>query len=142
MPASQSFENHTKFDPLFHYTLLPIHLILILWAIGLMGLHPNSQHAWMILAGIALLLITGKTRIYALHNQDRIIRLEERLRLQRLMPHEPTLVDSITPDQLVGLRFACDQELPALAKRAVLESLTRKQIKQAISVWREDKMRC
>ena len=86
--------------------------------------------------------MAGLSRGYALKNQDRLIRLEEQLRLADLLPEDQlSLIDALTVDQFVGLRFASDAEVAALAHRAVTEHLDRKQIKQAITTWRPDNQR-
>jgi len=77
--------------------------------------------------------------MYALRDQDRIIRLEERLRLASLVSASELIeLDSLTMRQYIGLRFASNPELPDLARRAIREKLTEKQIKQAIVSWRAD----
>jgi len=103
----------------------------------------DNFHAFLlILLALALLALVFKTRLYAVKVQDRVIRLEERLRLMQLMP-EPlrARIPEITEDQLCGLRFASDAELPKLAERALNEKLNRKQIKQAVQNWRPDNWR-
>jgi hypothetical protein len=83
-----------------------------------------------------------KLRTYPLKVQDRVIRLEERLRLQALAPVEwHPQIAQLTEDQLIGLRFAADDEVVALAKQALEEHLTRKQIKERIKNWRPDNWR-
>jgi len=74
--------------------------------------------------------------------QDRVIRLEERLRLQALAPQEwHTHLYRLTEDQLIALRFAADDEVVDLAKQALEQNLNRKQIKERIRRWRADDWR-
>jgi hypothetical protein len=91
---------------------------------------------------IVLFMGFGLTRSYALKAQDRIIRLEEKLRFTALLPADLLArSQALTVRQIIGLRFASDAELPALVKRALDENLTEKQIKQAITSWRPDYLR-
>ena len=142
MAAPQSFKNHTRFDPIFHYVLIPVMLINIIFSITFYIRH-YRQHIhsglWLIVMSIALLLLTGMCRGYALKVQDRIIRMEEQLRLAAIIsPSELIELDSLTIRQYVALRFASNPELPELARRAVRENLTNKQIKENIKSWRAD----
>ncbi len=142
MAAAQTYKNHMRFDPLFHFFLIPLLLLNIGYrvyrAIRHWPLEP-VLHIWWIVLSIALLLIAQLARIYARKNQDRIIRLEERLRLATLLPAgELPYVKSLTTKQLIALRFASDAELPALALRAATENLDAQQIKQSITVWKPD----
>jgi len=145
MAQPQSFKNHTRFDPLFHFFLMPLMLLnipaSILWYVHHRHTHLHSG-LWVILTSVVLFVLTGKMRMYALKNQDRIIRLEEQLRLADLLPESKiALVDQVELRQYIALRFASDVELPALAARAVAENLTDKQIKEAIKTWRADNHR-
>ena len=144
--APQNYANHTRFDPLFHFFLAPLFLLgVILSLVHLFAhlSHSNSAdyfHAGLIiLLAVAMLVLVAKTRLYALRVQDRVIRLEERLRLNQLL-QEPlrSRIPELTEDQLIGLRFASDAEIPKLVERALKEKLSRKQIKQAIVNWRPD----
>jgi hypothetical protein len=91
---------------------------------------------------VALILLALKARQYPIKVQDRLIRLEERLRLQALAPAEwHTQINRLSEDQLIGLRFAADDEVVALAKQALEHHLTRKQIKERIQSWRADYFR-
>lgn len=142
----QTFANHTRFDPLFHFFLLPVFgLGLLLTLIHFFAhlAHSNFSdnfHAFLLIVlAVALLVAVAKIRLYALKVQDRVIRLEEQLRLSTLLP-EPlrSRIPELTEDQLCGLRFASAAEIPKLVERALNEKLSRKDIKQAIQTWRPD----
>lgn len=142
MPAPQTYKNHTRFDPAFHFFLAPV-LLLNIVATSVWYYHHHWQHhrsgPWAVLMSVVLLLLAGTMRRYSLQVQDRVIRVEERLRLASLLsPAEAAELAPLTIKQYVGLRFASDAELPALAQRAVRENLTQKQIKEAIVNWRPD----
>ncbi len=148
MAQPQTFKNHARFDPAFHFFLLPMLILNLAFAIyatihSWQDTRPyHHRHLWWIAMSIVLFVIAGKARGYALKNQDRLIRLEEQLRLADLVPEDKLgLVDALTTDQYIGLRFASDAELPALAARAVAENLNRKQIKALIVTWRPDNER-
>jgi hypothetical protein len=145
MPEPQNYKNHTRFHPPFHYFVLPILLLNFFFAIYATIRHwPDHAHlfCWWIVLSIVLFMGFGLTRSYALKAQDRIIRLEEKLRFAALLP--PDLLarsQSLTEAQYIGLRFASDAEVPALVKRTLDENLSQKQIKQAINTWRPDYFR-
>jgi len=142
----QTFANHTRWDPPFHFFVLPILILgLILSLIHFFAhiTHGDLRdhiHAFLlILLATAFLILAFKVRLYALRVQDRVIRLEERLRLAQLLS-EPlrSRIPELTESQLCGLRFASDAELPKLAERALNEKLSRADIKKAIQTWRPD----
>ncbi len=142
----QTFANHTRFDPPFHFFLAPVFVIALIMALihffvhfGHSSIRGNFHSFLIVLLAFAFLTLLFKIRLYALKVQDRVIRLEERLRLMQLLP-EPlrSRIPELTVDQLCGLRFASDAELPKLAERAMNEKLSRKDIKQAIQTWRPD----
>ena len=143
--SAQSYKNHSRWDVTFHFMILPI-LMLNIIAAGFWyhlhhEAHPRSG-VWLILITIVLFMLAIKTRNYATTLQDRIIRLEERTRIASIVsPSELAELDSLTTRQLVALRFASNPELPELARRAVRENLTSKQIKEAIKSWRADNER-
>lgn len=139
----QSFANHTKWDPKWHFVVLPILLINVFYRVfEMLDTEINLGSMWDIVVAIALLLVGYSTRIYALKVQDRLIRLEERLRLAELLP--PTMqnrIGELSQSQLIGLRFASDAELPGLVEETLKTQMGTKQIKQAIKTWRADDFR-
>ena len=145
MPAPQNFKNHTRFDPPWHFFILPVLLLNIIFAIWATIRHwPNHPHLlpWAILMSIVLFMAVGTARGHSLRAQDRIIRLEERLRMAALLPPDLlTRSQALTESQYIALRFASDGELPALVKRTLNENLDPKTIKAAIENWRPDYLR-
>jgi hypothetical protein len=144
MPEQQSFSNHAKWFPPFHFFAAPILLANLIWSF--FRLKPSGYSAYSIFSvfvAAALLATLFAARIMALRVQDRVIRLEERLRYQRLLPADlQNRIDDFTISQIVSLRFASDAELPALARKVLDEKLNdRKAIKQLIKVWRPDYLR-
>jgi hypothetical protein len=140
--ASQSLKNHGRIDPPFHFvsfTLLLVNLgIVIAYAVRNMNLYS----AWAVIFSVGIFIPFFRIRIYALKVQDRVIRLEERLRLQALAPAEwHTQIYRLSEDQLIALRFASDSEVVELAKQALEHNLDRKQIKERIKSWRADNWR-
>jgi hypothetical protein len=141
MPKIQSAQSHTAIDPLFHYVLLPILVANFITSI-VMAFHAGPRlglHLWLIVLSFGLLIMAVKVRFYALGVQDRVISLEERLRIAALAPD--TNVNALSIKQLVGLRFASDAELPALVVKTLAENLDQKAIKAAIITWRPDNVR-
>jgi hypothetical protein len=135
----QTYSNHARLDPGFHFLLIPLALIAVIVSIVFMVRQPGWGAGLGVLLAIALFIAAGTTRTYALKVQDRVIRLEERLRLTMLLPESARpRIKELTEGQLIALRFASDDELPALAMRAIQEGLTKKQIKAAIQSWRPD----
>jgi Family of unknown function (DUF6526) len=138
----QTYDNHVRWDPAYHFVILPLVLANLIIAIVMLVRHPGAYYGWILVMSIVLVLYAALMRTYPLKAQDRVIRLEERLRLMALCP-EPlrTQVQALTPQQLVALRFAPDDELPGLAKKALTEKLTPKQIKMQIVNWQGDHLR-
>ncbi|MBZ5667503.1 MAG: DUF6526 family protein [Acidobacteriia bacterium] len=140
--SSQNFSNHTRYDPLFHFFVLPVFAITLIISIVHLVRRPGLHSVWMVVVMIAALTAIFKIRLYALKVQDRVIRVEERLRLASLL--DPALrprIGEFTESQLIGLRFASDAELPALAARALNEKLAAADIKKSIQQWRPDHWR-
>jgi hypothetical protein len=142
MAETQSLKNHTMFDPPFHFFLAPVGLILLILSIIDVVRNPSWMTGVHVLVILWLVVLVFKTRIYALKVQDRVIRLEERLRLQAVLPAslEPRIGD-LSVDQLIGLRFASDAELPGLVEKTLGGNWDRKQIKAAVQNWRADNWR-
>ena len=142
MPTSQSYKNHARWDPPFHFFVLPMLLLNFAFSIYSTIHHwPNDPrlHIWWIVMAIVLFMMAGLGRGAALRAQDRIIRLEERLRLHALLPAaDRAHIDELTVPQLIALRFASDAELPELAHQALTKNMEPKAIKQAIVNWRPD----
>ena len=145
MPTPQNYKNHTRFEPMFHFFVAPVLLINLIVAIVVLirrWPHHIWIHAWLLVMAIALFLLAGIARSYAVRVQDRVIRLEENLRYQRLLPAELlAATHSLTLGQIIALRFASDAELPALVQRTLSENLEPKAIKQSITNWRADNLR-
>jgi hypothetical protein len=144
--APQTFANHARFDPLFHFFLLPVFALAVVMSLihlfahlSTGGFQFNLHSVLIVILAVALLTAVFKIRLYSLKVQDRVIRLEERIRLNQLLS-EPlrSRVPELTEDQLCGLRFASDAEVPKLVERTLNEKLSRKQIKEAIQTWRPD----
>jgi hypothetical protein len=135
----QSYQSHGRFDPPFHFFIIPVMLINFIVSIVYAVRHMSGMTIWFVVVSLALLMAAFKIRLYALRNQDRLIRLEERVRMQALLP-EPlrARIGELNLQQCIGLRFASDAELASVVERALRENLDKKQIKQAIQNWRAD----
>lgn len=142
MSEPQTFANHRRFEPLQHFILTPILLITWLTTLWHLYKYPSLHSLWVMILGLALLLMAMQTRAYALKVQDRVIRLEEALRMQRLLPSDlQARIGDLTPKQFVGLRFADDSELAERVREALDEHLDGEAIKKRIKIWRPDTFR-
>ena len=142
-PMPQTFENHTRWVPLYHFVCAPIFILNLIWALYLL-VTGFSVHAVIgALFAFGLMIIFFCARVFALSAQDRVIRLEERMRMRALLPDDQQpRINDFTTGQLVALRFASDAELPALAHKVLDENITdRKAIKEQIQTWRPDYQR-
>lgn len=143
MSEVQSFKNHARFVPAFHFFVGPVFLINIVWSVVRVVRSFSFGTIVSLLVAIALFVLAFTARIFALTVQDRVIRLEMRLRMQQTLP--PDLIPRIpefTVSQLVSLRFASDAELPDLARKVLQENLTeRKEIKSLVRNWQPDHLR-
>ncbi len=139
----QTYANHTRMHPPFHFFLMPATLVLLILTIVNVVRHSGALEAWILLliglmAPVAVLLI----RINPLRVQDRLIRLEEQQRFQALLPAQlKPRVGELTETQIVALRFASDAELPGLIEKTLSSKMASKDIKKAIVTWRADTFR-
>jgi hypothetical protein len=137
--APQDFKHHGRFDPAFHFIGSFLLLANLVAAIVHLVRHFGLWNVWVVVMSIGVFVPYFLIRVYPLKVQDRVIRLEERLRLKELAPAEwRPQITKLTEDQLIGLRFASDEEVVALAGQALNENLNRKQIKERIKTWRPD----
>lgn len=142
----QTLANHTRLDPPFHFFVVPVFVLGLVLTLVHFFYHlresdfrDNFHSVLLILLALALLTLIFKIRLYSLKVQDRVIRLEERLRLEQLLS-EPlrSRIPELSEGQLCALRFASDAEVAKLAERVLNEKLSRKDIKKAIQNWRAD----
>ncbi|MEP6569672.1 MAG: DUF6526 family protein [Acidobacteriota bacterium] len=140
---NQNFANHTRWHPPFHFFIMPVMLINFFWWVVTFVKNPGSDTGWLIIVSLALLMLTLFVRTNSLKVQDRVIRLEEKLRYQQLL--SPALVPqacALPPPQIVALRFAGDDELEALVRATLAGQFAKsKDIKLAIKHWRADMFR-
>ncbi len=135
----QTFANHSRLDPLFHFIVLPVFGLAAIGGTIHFLWRPSFHTGSFFVISVAAVIGVLKIRMYALKVQDRVIRLEERLRLSSLL-QEPlrSRIPELTEDQLIALRFASDAEVAKLVERAFSEKLSRADIKKAIQTWRPD----
>ena len=148
--STQSFANHRRYVPGFHFVTFALLAINLLWALfrlfyGLTnaGVLGTLDRVVNLAVAVALVLLAWYARTFPLKAQDRVIRLEETLRLERLLPAElRPRIRELSPGQLVALRFASDAEVPELT-RSVLDGKLKSadEIKQRVQGWRADHFR-
>lgn len=139
----QSYKTHRRYVPAYHFFALPVVLLNVVVEIVRLVRSPTPYQGWLVVFALALAAFVNFARYMAARVQDRVIRLEERMRLGRLLPEElQSRIDEIRPSHLVALRFASDEELPDLAQRCLDGELTMgEQIKKQIKTWRPDYLR-
>jgi len=138
-PHPQTHANHVRIDPPFHYFVLPVFAITWIVSVVFAVHHPGFVHFWIVVFNTAIIVAVIRCRQYALKVQDRVIRLEERERLATLLPDSlRSQIAKLTEAQLIGLRFASDEEIPALVQRTLSENLSQKDIKKSVKNWRPD----
>ena len=139
----QTYENHTRLVPAYHMVLFGILVINLGWSVYRLYRAFSFETVVGLLLAFGLLILFFYARIFALRVQDRVIRLEMRLRMEKLLPADlqPRIME-FTPGQLIALRFASDAELPELARRVLTEKIEdRKTIKKLIKQWNPDYLR-
>jgi hypothetical protein len=141
--ADQNYATHRRFLPAYHFFTLPVFIINVIFAVMHFVGDPRVQTGWGVVVAIALVMLAWLARSMPLRAQDRLIRFEERTRFERLLPVDlRASIDKLSPDQLIALRFAPDDEVPELTRRALNGELrTGNDIKRAITNWRADHMR-
>lgn len=138
----QTYATHRRLDPQYHFVAFGLFVVAFVMAIVHMVVQPGLASAWELVASVGLLVLFLRVRVYALHNQDRLIRLEETLRIERLVSGPlRTRLHELSPGQFVALRFAPDEELPGLLEQTLAEDLDREAIKKRIRNWRPDTFR-
>ena len=142
--AEQNFANHVRWVPGFHFFVLPVLTLNFGWSIYRWKLAEFSVDGFIsVLTAAALILLAFYGRIFALAVQDRVIRMEERMRMEKLLPEDlKPRIGEFTRSQLVALRFASDAELPGLARKVLTDKIQGgKTIKQMVQNWRADYLR-
>ncbi len=139
----QTHANHVRWVPLYHFVVFPILAVNLIWSLWQALRAFSFASAWGVAMALALLGLAWYLRVFALRVQDRVIRLEMRLRLEKVLPADlRPRVPELSTGQLVALRFASDGELPGLV-REVLESglRDRSAIKKKVRDWQPDHLR-
>jgi Family of unknown function (DUF6526) len=140
---TQTYKNHTRFLPPFHFFVMPVMLVNFLNAGRHLFQQATLHNLWELVFALGLVGLALFSRVQALTVQDRVIRLEERMRLRQLLPADlHQHIDTLSHRQLVALRFASDQELAELVREVVDGKLaTAKDIKMRVRTWRPDWLR-
>lgn len=140
---AQTYATHRRFIPAFHFFVLPVLLVNIIVTAVRVARYPSLSTAWVFLVALALGIGMAYARFMPLRAQDRLIRFEERARLERLLPNDLRgRINELSPRQLIALRFAPDEEVPDLARRALNGDFKNSgEIKRAIRNWRGDYLR-
>lgn len=143
MAETQNYQNHVRWFPLFHFVIFPLLVFNLIWQSVRLYQEPSWDRAEWVLMSVVFILMLLAARLQALRAQDRVIRLEERLRYDSLLPAElAAKARNLRTSDIIALRFASDEELPDLAERTVNgEFASQKEIKLAIRNWRGDHLR-
>ena len=141
--APQSFQNHARIVPGFHMITAGIFALNLVWALYRLVKYPAVGTAMTVLLAIGFILLFFYARVFPLTVQDRLIRLEMRLRMKELLPADlQSRIGELTPRQLVAMRFASDAELPSLCRTVLTDKVSdSKTIKKMIKDWQADHLR-
>lgn len=141
--AQQDYSSHRRYYPWHHFVVQPILLANMVIEITRLTRTPTLYNVWLVIFATGLVIFSFTARSMALRAQDRVIRLEETLRISRLLPaSEAAAIDQLKPRHLVALRFASDEEVPDLVRRCAAGELqSADDVKKAIRVWRPDYLR-
>ncbi len=141
--SGQTYASHTRWFPPFHFFVAPVLLLNIFVSAYLLYRTPSRLGVWELIVSVALLLTALSARLMALAVQDRVIRLEMRLRMREVLPADlHSRIGEITREQCVGLRFASDAELTALVRKVLAGELkTSGEIKKQVAQWQGDYLR-
>lgn len=140
---TQNYQNHVRYHPPFHFVLTPLVFLNLIWSLVSLYRDPGWETGQGVLIAFILIIVGLIARTSALKAQDRIIRLEEKLRYQSLLPADlAKRAEVLRQGQIVALRFASDEELPDLVQQTLEGKFaTPKDIKLAIKNWRGDYLR-
>ena len=140
---TQNLATHRRWIPMWHFFAIPVLLINVFVVAVYFVRDPRLINGWAVIVAIALLIGVFLSRSMPLRAQDRIIRLEERARLERVLPSDLRgRVGELTESQLIAIRFAADDEVPELTRRTLNGELkSQGDIKRAIRNWRGDHLR-
>jgi hypothetical protein len=143
MAATQTYRNHARYRPPFHYFVLPVLLANVIITARHLIREPSVASGWQVVLALALFVGILMGRVHALTAQDRLIRLEQQLRLARILPPDlQGTVAQLAPRHLIGLRFASDAEVPGLIRRILAGELDKtNDIKKAVQDWQPDYLR-
>lgn len=141
--SPQSATNHTRWLPAYHYFTVPVLLVYFCYTLWVLTQNFSWPTVLAALVALALFLLSWVARVMPLAAQDRVIRLEERLRMARLFPADlQGRIEELSTRQLVALRFASDGELVDLTRKVLEQGITdQKVIKGMITAWRPDDQR-
>ncbi|MBC7796542.1 MAG: hypothetical protein H7Z37_06700 [Pyrinomonadaceae bacterium] len=143
MSDTQNYKNHNRFHAPFHFILTPMLFVHFIYTIYKVYETPDVDHAEAVFLAIGLIILGGLARVNSLKVQDRIIRLEEKLRYNRVLPQElAKRAESLSVNQIIALRFANDDELPQLVEKTLRGDFAKSSdIKKSIANWRGDYLR-